>query len=599
MNNRFCHAYASIVFMSVISLLMSIPFVAARGAEASNLKEGAAVMVNVTEYGAHPNDGNDDTQGILDALEECRKHESPVLHFAPGRYRLKAGANKARPDVCFPVSNLNNLTIQGNGALLLVDGLTSVFAFGNCRNLKIQGLQFDWERPSFSVGTVMSATDHAFDVKVFDEFPVKGGEPVQAFMDYDPETGLIRPDAADVYYPDARTELIAPQTLRVHLKNPVRMTPGVSVVLRHQVYGYNVFWFGNCDGVTLADATIYTCPGMGVVGDNSKDITIERMKVLIRPGTRRLMSTTADATHFSRCRGLVELKDCYFEGMGDDGGNFKGLYLTTLEKRDDRTVVAQHNLKHNHLPFAGDVIEFVERGTLLPYATGIVKSASNEGSENRHVVQFEEPLPTAFKMGDVLANASRTPRVRIKGCTVRNNRARGFLIQTRDAIVEDCTFQHCTSGGIFIMTEVVYFYESLGTRDVIIRNNRFENCGYSNVGGCECPITVFGYLADFKFPPKPGVHKNITLENNIIQGSRNSGIFVAATDGVIIRNNTIEGVCGKPTRDQYHAAIHIMSSANADISGNNMDPTKQGAAFKIAFEMGPGCDVKSVAYEAK
>ncbi len=572
--------------------------IGARADEEKNSPEKGAA-VDVSRFGVVPDDGEDDTKGVLAALEECRKYEAPRLVFQPGRYHFHEGAIPAHPNVCFPVRQINNLTIEGNGAELIFHGKTSSFVFSQCNNLTIRNLVVDWDRPSYSTGEILSSTDAWFDVKVFEDYPVSGGEPVQSILEYDPRTRIICPDSADVYYPETTTELIAKQTLRVHTKSPIRLKPGRWALLRHQIYGFNVFVFAECQNVTLSNTTIYTCPGMGVVGDNSRDMKIERLKVIIRPGSNRLMSTTADATHFSRCQGTVELRDCVFEGMGDDAGNFKGLYLTTLEQKGDRTVLAQHNLKHYHPPFPGDTMEFVRRETLLPYATGIVKSVTPDAGEGRHGITFEKPLPAEFKLGDVLANATRIPRVRIKGCIVRNNRARGFLIQSRDAIVEDCTFDHCTAGGIFVMTEVVYFYESLGTRDIIVRNNKFLDCAYATVAGCECPVTVFGYLADFKFPPQPGVHRDITIENNEIRGSRNSGIFVAATDGLTVQNNTIEGVCQAPTREQYHNGIYIMSTANAKISGNNIDPVKQGREFKEVYELGPGCVDSAIQYKEK
>ena len=61
-------------------------------------------------------------------------------------------------------------------------------------------MTIDWERPPFSIGTVTAKGDKSFDVRVLDEFPVKGGEPVQAFMDYDPKTRLPRRHGLDVYH---------------------------------------------------------------------------------------------------------------------------------------------------------------------------------------------------------------------------------------------------------------------------------------------------------------------------------------------------------------------------------------------------------------
>jgi parallel beta-helix repeat protein len=304
------------------------------------------------------------------------------------------------------------------------------------------------------------------------------------------------------------------------------------------------------------------------------------------------MSTTADATHFNTCSGLIELKDSYFEGMGDDAGNFKTLYLTVDELEDDHTFVGAHNLKLNVHIRPGDRVHFCTTDDLLPYAQAKVEKVEFLG-EGRQRIVLSDPLPTKLKAGDVVANISRLPKVRVSNCTVRNNRARGFLLQTHDAIVEDCTFENCTGSGIFVMTEVVFFFEAIGTRNITIRNNRFENCGYTGPMG-EGVLAVYAYLADFAYAPKPGVHRDITLENNVIRGADNCGIFITSTDGIRIAGNTIENVSRKPTNDKGDAAIYISGSRNVEITGNTIDSEAQGPGFKTPVKLGPGCEEETI-----
>jgi hypothetical protein len=311
------------------------------------------------------------------------------------------------------------------------------------------------------------------------------------------------------------------------------------------------------------------------------------------------MSTTADAVHFSGCRGLITLTDCVFEGMGDDGANFGFLYLIAEEKVSDDTVLARHNLNIPNLPTPGDRIEFTRRDSLIPYATGTVRSATTIPGTATHEIRFERPLPAEFRVGDLLANVSRAPRVRVRGCTVRGNRARGFLIPARDAIVEDCLFENTTGSGIAVMPESVFFFEGVGARNVTIRNNRFIDCAYTTGPAVEGALAVFAFFKDFAFPRVPGVHRDITIQGNAIRGARNSGIFVAGVDGLVLRDNTITGACEKPTRPEGHAAVYIMSSANVKASGNRIDPGSQGAGFKNAWKLGPGCDKETIYLDEK
>jgi len=401
-------------------------------------------------------------------------------------------------------------------------------------------------------------------------------------MDYDPATKLPMRHGLDVYGGVVRTELTAPQTLRVHLARDIPVPVGHLVVLRHYVYGHNAIAFHRCADVTVEDVTVWSTPGMGLIGIVSENVTLNRFNVLIRPGTQRLMSATADATHFGGCKGTVTYNDCVFEGMGDDGANVKsGLYLTIQKRLDDHTVLGQHNLKMVDLPDAGDTMELIHTDTLLGYGSATVRSAALEpGEGNVHRVEFEQPLPEGLREGDVLGNASRTPRLRMTNCTVRRNRARGVLCQTRDALIEGCTFEDCTSAGVLVMTEVVYFFESIGTRDVTVRNCRFLNCNYG-AASAEAALQAFAWLKDFAYPPQPGVHRNVVFEGNTITGTDEAGIFAAGVDGLTIRNNTIEQACRSAQRALGHDAVHIMSSSGVLLEGNTIDPAKQGDGFGI------------------
>jgi parallel beta-helix repeat protein len=520
--------------------------------------------LDVTRFGARPDDGEDDTDAFLAAFREAQAEGAKRIVIPKGRYELRADGNPERPDVLFPVTGIDGLSIEGDGAELMMSGTAALFSFHQCRHVTVSGLTVDWARPPFSEGTVLASAPQHFDVEVRDEYPVEGGEPVVAFMSYHADTRLPDgSDGLDVYDSVERTELIAPQVLRVHLRREIPVPADKLLVLRHTVYGFYAFSFHRCTDVTLRNVTVHTAPGMALVAERTTDITLGRFNVRIRPGSGRLMSTTADATHFAGCSGTVTIEDCLFEGMGDDGVNIKsGLYLTVRQRVDDHTVLGQHNLKMADLPDPGDTLEMARTDTLSPFASGTVQEAAMEpGEGNMHRIRFEEPLPAELREGDVLGNATRVARLRLARSTVRANRARGVLCQTRDAIIEDCTFQDCTGAGVMVLTETVHFHESIGTRDVIVRNNRFENCNHG-AGAAEAALCALAYVQDFAYPAEPGVHRNLTLEGNQIVRTDESGIFAAGVDGLTLRNNTVEQSGLRGSRPHGKDPIWIENCAN-------------------------------------
>jgi hypothetical protein len=88
--------------------------------------------------------------------------------------------------------------------------------------------------------------------------------------------------------------------------------------------------------VLLEDITVFAVPGMAVIGWQSQDITIKRIKVV--PAEGGWMSATADAMHFGGCRGLITVEASEFAGMGDDAINIHGMYGMVTKRFDDHTV---------------------------------------------------------------------------------------------------------------------------------------------------------------------------------------------------------------------------------------------------------------------
>ncbi|NLH98950.1 MAG: hypothetical protein GX446_05590 [Chthonomonadales bacterium] len=566
-------------------MLALMPLMAMLVATAAS--SGPSRVLDVRAFGARPNDGKDDTAAVARAIEEIGKLKGGRLVFPKGRYEFHAGSNPASPGAMMALDGLDAIEIDGGGSEFRFHGLAQGLTFHRCTNITLRNVTLEWAPAPFSVGRVIAATERSFDVEVEPEYPVKGGEPVGAFMEYDPATRTPLRRGLDVYNGVELTELIRPQVLRLRLKWPIAVKPGVLVVLRHQVYGYNGVSFHRCSNVRTRNVTMHSVPGMGLIAVHSRDVTIEGLRVIPRPGTRHPMSATADATHFMGCKGTVTLRNCVFEGMGDDGANVKsGLYLTVQKRLDERTVLAQHNLKMADLPDPGDVMETFHTDDLIAYGHATVRSAVLEDDRITHRVEFAEPLPAELREGDVLGNASRTPKLRMSNCTVRLNRARGVLCQTRDAIIEGCTFDRCTGPGVLVLTEVVHFFESIGTRDVIVRNSRFIDCNYGAASG-DASLMAMAWLKDFAYPPKPGVHRNTVLRNNTIEGADGGGILAAGVEGLTIEGNTLRNVCRNPGRDEAAYGVRIINCGNVRLQGNHVPEDRQGAGFKKDVRMTP------------
>ena len=537
---------------------------------------------NVIDFGAVPNDGSDDAPAIQSAVDACAKQSGSRLIFAPGTYDLQGERKnllrRHKPSVT--IKGLHDVIIDGNGAELVGHDMAQMLIFYECSSISIRNFKVDWDPLPFTGGKVIATGDKYFDLEVIEPHTARAGVVIQGILGYDPKAKRLALRGIDHYqrWEDEKlTEVIRPGVMRVFVSHARGVpTVGSYVIARHQIYSMNPFTFYECENVHVENVTIYTAPGMGLYASQCKDFAFKNFNVQIKPGSGRWMTTEADATHFNNCRGQISFEDCFFEGMGDDATNVHCMYNVISERIDERTVklVQGRGGGLPVLPKEGDHLEIGGGDNpLVPYTTAIVASVSRDKGTKSGIIQFTEALPDQTAKGHVIANASTAPSVRIKRCTVRRNRARGMLIQTRDVIIEDCDFEDVSGAALHITSDANYWWEGFGVRDVIIRNNRFRNC---NFGAARRSAVIDVFAEVGKSLAGAGVHQNIIIENNIISDADGAAVHIGSTDGAIIRNNTVT--------DPKGPAIIIANSRNIEVTGNRL--TENSVAVKLE----KGCD---------
>jgi hypothetical protein len=545
--------------------------------------------IDVKDFGAIPNDGKDDTQAIIKAIEACSSKTSSKLIFEFGTYDIfgsqKDERNNFLPSIMF--KNISNLTIEGNGSEFVGHDYSSMFNFSNCSNLSIANLTVDWDPLPYTQGKVTGVDSDYIDIEVIAPFMAKEGLHTEAIIGYEPEKHRMARRFTDHYQLgfEKTTKVIGPGVMRLFIGRKDRFAGkmpevGNYVIARHQVYGYQSFEFEKCANVNLENVIIYSNPGMGVTGDECRDISIRHLNVMLRPGTGRWMSCTADATHFAGCRGTITMENCLFEGMGDDATNVRsGHYLLVSERLDNNKLRIKTGYPYgNDLtpPEIGDKLELSgEDKPLLPYATLTVSSVDRDTLNKSLIIGFSEKMPEKTGKGDAVGNASSIPVLRIRNCTTIRNRSRGFIVKTRDVIIEDCTFQDITECAIALESDINGWWESISSRDVIIRNNRFIDSKFEP--GYLHGIIEFHTMSQ---TAPAGVYRGITIANNVFLGSIGNIIKIGSAYDVAVINNIMD----HPEEE----AIFIYNSENIRITGNKLTNSK------IGLKTGTGCDTATI-----
>ena len=544
------------------------------------LADRAGRRFDVGDYGARADDGANDLPGISKALSACAKQGGSVLIFSKGRYDLTRGPRGR--GAYFPLRGVKGMTIEGNGATLVAHEAATIFHVVDCSGLTVRKLTLDSDPLPFTCGKVVAVGRGSIDIKPAKGYRAVAGRSVKGVFGFDPVKARPARRGHDCYMLDNTAPSLLTDSGLMRVPCRGRIAVGSHVIVRHQIYGHNGFTLRGCANVVFDDLTIYSLGGMGIYAAASTDITVRRMIVAKGSDGKRWMSTTADATHFNTCRGTIELEDCRFEGMGDDATNIHNHFWIVSGRRGDDTLrvtlkrVRRHTMPGNP-PRAGDTIEIGgPENPLSPYTTRTVKAVQADPKNKDLIITFTKPLTAKTRSGDVVWNISAAPKARIRRCTVKNNRARGMLIQTRDAIVEGCLFENCSGAAIHVASDINYWHEGIGVRDLVIRNNRFIGCNYG-AARRGAVVDMFSEIAAGRISP-PGVHRGISLSGNRFVNSEGSAIHVNSADGVTITANEFVG--------PSDTAILVNHSRNVRLTDNVLTGGAKGG-LKIGDKCGP------------
>ncbi len=556
---------ASIVF---IAAALCMGFIQGAVVSHAAAQPAARVYPDLAKLSEAPGSAAGNLESIRTAVSRINRAKTGRLVFPKGVYEVGDAKTIADMDT-FMSGNMRqfgdfnfacrfegvtDLVVDGSGCTLVFDGLIGPFEFTGCRNVTIENLTVDWKRPLFSEGIVTLVLGEMVEVKIFPEYPVHGGEPAISFQTVSLDTGHL--SGVVQFSGVTNLKLVAPQTVRMTAVNGKFIKPGDYMNIRHTyVYRHGIN-FIRCKNATVQDVTLHALPGVGVFGEQTKDITLRRLSIL--PSGTRSMSINVDGSHFVNCSGTLEVDHCYYQGMGDDAFNMHGRYIFIGDVIDNKTIRATKQTDET-LPDVGDAVEFVRPKSLYSYAEAVIAGVQFDREKGESVITFDRTLPADFDKADAIADITKHAKLRFHDTTVRDIRGRALLVQTRDVIIENNHFEHLTGQGVHVDTAYPTWNESVGTRNVIIRNNSFIDCGFGFTGYCEGIAVV----VQTECPePKVGVHRNLTIENNFILGNEKPAFYLSCLDGAVIRGNRVISN-GPKARLDY--------ATNVDFENNNFE----------------------------
>jgi hypothetical protein len=483
---------------------------------------------------------------------------------------------------------MKDVTVDGEGATLLFEGEVLPFVIDDSLGVTVKNLSVDYPHPYFFQATITEAAEDfvtiKFDTEQFDatvegekvvfknkgngftnktgrilvcEFDEKTTAPSSNIPPYFIYTA-DEPDGSFLkrMYRYVKPKQLSEDTIRFtgHLKHihnvgnklictqgPGRRCPGMLI--------------NNSKNTVIRDLTMYSSAGMGIVGQNSENITLNTVKMIPNRERGRLLSVNADATHFVNCMGRVTLENCTFTNMLDDCSNCHGNYLKFHKIIDGNTLLLTfgHPQQRGVNIFGkGETCRIVNNLDLTEVAIMTVKDSTLIGASFLRL-EFEEPLPE-MKEGYTVENLTRMPEFYVINCTMGYNRPRGLLPSSpKKTVIEGNTF--------FNMNTAIHFtgdsndwFEAGGVRDVTVRGNKFINSAYA--GGHI--ISVSPHING-----KPtSYHKNTLIEDNYFELADDDRFLVAKNvKNLVMRNN------------RFKKNENLPSHKTGDESGIRVDET--------------------------
>jgi polygalacturonase len=573
----------------------------------------AKSVINVSEYGVEKNNGSDSTYGVYQAIQAAKKQGATKVVFPKGKYDFYgdraaeklvyiSNNDPGTKRIVFPLYNVKNLEIDGQGSEFIFHGGINPFVVDHSSNVKISNFSLDFSRSFHSEAKILATGEGYLDIHISEQFPYKitaggllkfqgsGENPpgkitipklerrkatedefnyqYKRILEFDAQKREVAYMVKDMATGNGLNAKSLPGHRNIRIFHPkLKATVGNILAFQFKHRSYPGVVISDSADVTLDNVTIHHAGGMGVIGQRCHNVTVQNSKVT--PSEGRMVSATADATHFVNCTGKIELLYNLFENQKDDATNIHGIYVVVDKIIDDKTIEVrlQHPQQYGFdFIDENDTLELVHAPSMTTYGTAKVASSQRISNEITRVV-FADEFDKRLKEGDSIAEVRDYAEVLIKGNIIRRNRARGMLLNSRGKTVVENNYFHASGSAILFEGDANFWYEQGGVSNAIIRNNVFENNFHSEWG--RGVIAVAAGIDD-KYKETSRYNKNILIENNIFKVFDKAPVLnLFSVSGVTFQNNTIEKTNAYPARKKYNALFVVNHSDNVNISNNN------------------------------
>ncbi|WP_133012095.1 right-handed parallel beta-helix repeat-containing protein [Marinomonas flavescens] len=561
-----------------------------------NLNDIKQKNIDVSSHGILPN--TDITLKLSEILTSIEGMDNATLDFPKGIYKIsrkyafESYKNIANHDdglkrIAFYIKNLNGLTINGNGSSFIFYDEVIPFAIEDSSNVTLKNFSVDFIMPFHSELEVVSSDldKKSFTAKINAElYPYKIENNQILFKRFEQWVQV----GQNIVFDKKTTAPILNAHLYETKNYPHAIDLGNDLVefsqlgdnalpipvggiwitygersLNRNIPGIHII---DCKNIILENITIHTAGGMSLIVERTENIKVSHYSVT--PSHDRIVSTRADATHFMNCKGDIIVENCQLDHMLDDGINVHGAYVNIDSYIGNNTFLASiSHFQQEGIVFAdpGDKVAFTKKETISSFFETTVKEVKAINSKVFLIsfTEIPEELPS-FEM--TLENLTWQPNVIFKNNTIEKNRARGALTTTKGKVEITDNYFNNQMHSVLLVGDNDFWYESSGTQDVTIRNNVFDQVGFSDINAY--PLYALVKLTENQKHGIKPYHGHISFIDNKINSLNGLLAYSSSVGSLTIENNSITSTSTTSETISESPTINLISVNSASIKNN-------------------------------
>ncbi|MBQ9709643.1 MAG: right-handed parallel beta-helix repeat-containing protein [Clostridia bacterium] len=491
------------------------------------------------------------------------------------------------------INGVNDLYLVGNNTEFVFENWCIGYNVTNCENIHFNEISTDYDPSPVVSGTVKSFDEaqKSVTISLYDEFDLSdsryngGTISYGSYMEFaEDKNGELHPNyKANLLYNSTGDHVAnitagkydaAANELTLTFKTVKSVSAGTPVSVAFTMYEYATYVVEDCQNVYLEGCNIYCSAGMTFMFNSVTNSYLNRTNLMLKPGSKRLMTATADGFHGNDCCGDLFITGSIYENSHDDSINICSFYKK-ITQNAAKQIVCESSSVHTNFPIeVGDVIEVYDPATFERKGTYTVESVNN--SLLKYTIGVNKFVKDDFS-GCIVGNVTRSPKVKINDCIFRNKRNRGILLQSRNCDISNNAFYNIVHGAISLHSALDIFAEAIVPGDVTVTNNKFFN---NNLGyGLDGDVSVFAYGNTGK--GFAGSIKNITVANNFITGNGQSGVSIKSGGNCTVSNNLFYDICRRYSNESLYAAVRIIISENITVNNNCVVMSNATESFAV------------------